>query len=115
MLEFCEKVKHSKITLYGHYLGNSRTSMGHAQNQAQFFHRNKKGSWAFKNFSFDHNIICFDWVMNNFLSSVIFSNQTGPFPVETAMCNQVDFQFWTFINIRHIRHFNKTQKKVFGE
>ena len=42
MLEFCEKVKHSKITLYGHYLGNSRTSMGHAQNQAQFFHRNKK-------------------------------------------------------------------------
>ena len=44
MLEFCEKVKHSKTTLYGHYLGNSRTSMGHAQNQAQFFHRNKKGS-----------------------------------------------------------------------
>ena len=48
--------------------------MGHAQNEKQIFwgRNNKIRSSAFRNFLFHQNIICFGWIMNLFLSSVMF-------------------------------------------
>ena len=39
---------------------------------------------AFRKFLFYQNIICFDWVMNFFLSSVMFSVKVS-FPAKTAV------------------------------
>ena len=54
-----------------------------------------------------------NWVMNNFLSGVIFCCQTGPFSAETAVKSSRLPVLDMFINIRHIRGFNKTLKKIF--
>ena len=51
--------------------------------------------------------------MNNFLSGVIFCCQTGPFPAETAVKSSRLPVLDMFINIRHIRGFNKTLRKIF--
>ena len=51
-----------------------------------FFDRNSKSrSSAFRNFLFYQNVICFDWVMNLFLSSVMFSVKKVSFPAKTAV------------------------------
>ena len=59
--------------------------MGCAQNENNFFGRNNKNrSSAFGNFLFYHNNICFGWVMNLFLSWVIFFVKKVSFPAKTA-------------------------------
>ena len=53
--------------------------------QKNFFGRNiKSRSSAFRKFLFYQNIICFDWVMNLFLSWVMFSGKKVSFPAKTA-------------------------------
>ena len=50
-----------------------------------FFGRNNiSRSSAFRKFLFYQNIICFDWVMNLFLSWVMFSIKKVSFPAKTA-------------------------------
>ena len=64
--------------------------MGHTQDAKKFFGRNKKSrSSAFRKFLFYQNI-CFDWVMNLFLSWVMFSVKKVSFPAKTAVwvCTQ---------------------------
>ena len=52
-----------------------------------FFGRNNKSrSLAFRKFLFYQNIISFDWVMNLFLSCVMFSVKKVSFPTKTAVC-----------------------------
>ena len=59
--------------------------MGCTQNENNFFGRNNKNrSSAFGNFLFYHNNICFGWVMNLFLSWVIFFVKKVSFPAKTA-------------------------------
>ena len=51
-----------------------------------FFGRNNKSkSSAFGKFLFYHNVICFDRVMNFFLSSMMFSVKKVSFPAKTAV------------------------------
>ena len=61
--------------------------MGHARDEKKiFFGRNNKSrSSGFRKFLFYQNIICFDWVMNLFLSWVMFSVKKVPFPAKTAV------------------------------
>ena len=55
-----------------------------------FFDRNNKSrSSAFRNFLFYQNVICFDWVMNLFLSWVMFSVKKVSFPAKTALIKKV--------------------------
>ena len=60
--------------------------MGHSQNKkSNFFSRNNKiRSSAFRNFLFYQNLICFDWVMNAFLSRVSFFVKKVSFLAKTA-------------------------------
>ena len=52
----------------------------------KFFGRNNKSrSSAFRKFLFYQNIICFDWVMDIFLSWVMFSVKKVSFPAKTAV------------------------------
>ena len=52
-----------------------------------FFGRNNKSRpLAFRKFLFYQNIISFDWVMNLFLSCVMFSVKKVSFPTKTAVC-----------------------------
>ena len=69
--------------------------MGHAKDGFFFFFfcRNSKSrSLAFRKILFYQNIICFDWVMNLFLSWVMFSVKKVSFPAKTAVhlgqCNK---------------------------
>ena len=64
--------------------------MDHAQDEFFFFfgRNNKSRSSAFRKFLFYQNI-CFDWVMNFFLSSVMFSVKKVSFPAKTAAHNIV--------------------------
>ena len=59
--------------------------MDHAQDEKKsFFGRNNKNRYsAFRNFLFYQNILCFDWIMNLFLSSVMFSAKKVSFPAKT--------------------------------
>ena len=61
--------------------------MDHAQDEKKnFFGKNNKSrSWAFRKFLFYQNIKCFDWVMNFFLSSVMFSVKKVSFPTKTPV------------------------------
>ena len=60
--------------------------MGQVQDGKNFFGRNNKSrSSAFRKFLFYKNIICFDWVMNLFLSRVMFSIKKVSFPAKTAV------------------------------
>ena len=64
--------------------------MDHAQDEFFFFGRNNKSrSSAFRKFLFYQNIICFDWAINFFLSSVMFSVKKVSFPAKTAAHNIV--------------------------
>ena len=57
----------------------------HGPHPRFFFCRNNKSrSSAFRKFLFYQNI-CFDWVMNLFLSWVMFSVKKVSFPVKTAV------------------------------
>ena len=54
--------------------------------EKKFFHRNNKSrSSAFRKLLFYQNIICFDWVIDLFLSWVMFSIKKVSFPAETAV------------------------------
>ena len=60
-----------------------------------FFGRNNKKRWsAFRKFLFYQNIICFDWVMNLFLSWVTFSVKKVSFPAKTAVLIVLQFFLW---------------------
>ena len=60
--------------------------MDHAKDEKIFFGRNNKNrSSAFIKFLFYQDTICFDWVMNLFLSSVMFSVKKVSFPAKTAV------------------------------
>ena len=49
-----------------------------------FLGRNNKNRYsAFRKFLFHQNIVCFDWIMNLFLSSVMFSAKKVSFPAKT--------------------------------
>ena len=53
--------------------------------KSNFFSRNNKiRSSAFRNFLFYQNLICFDWVMNAFLSRVSFFVKKVSFLAKTA-------------------------------
>ena len=57
-----------------------------------FFGRNNKSrSSAFRKFLFYQNIICFDWVMNLFLSWVMFSVKKVSFSAKTAVKKSSNF------------------------
>ena len=59
-----------------------------------FLDSNNKGrSSAFRTFLFYQNIICFDWVMNLFLSWVMFCVKKVSFPAKTAVCHSC--HIWT--------------------
>ena len=61
-------------------------NMGHVQGEKTFFGRNNKSrSSAFGKFLSYQNILCFDWVMNPFLSWVMFSVKKVSFPAKTAV------------------------------
>ena len=84
-------VKLLKIALLGPYLGKNWASMGHAQNEAQFFLEITKGDHKLsRTFSFT-NIISFDWVIHDFLIfCLILCCQNQPFPTEKdALCYQL--------------------------
>ena len=84
-------VKLLKIALVGPYLGKNWASMGHAQNEAQFFLEITKGDHKLSRiFSFT-NIISFDWVIHDFLIfCLILCCQNQPFPTEKdALCYQL--------------------------
>ena len=68
-------VKPLKNCFFGPNLHRKEVIMGHAQDGNFFFFgtNNKSRSSAFRKFLFYQNIICFDWVMNLFLSWVMFS------------------------------------------
>ena len=69
--------------------------MGHAKDGKIFFLAEIKKSRlsAFRKFLFYQNIICFDWVMNLFLSWVMFSVKKVSFPAKTAVRHRsVNFQ-----------------------
>ena len=60
--------------------------IGHAQGGKFFFGRNNKSRLsALRAFSIYQNIICFDWVMNLFLSWVMVSVKKVSFPAKTAV------------------------------
>ena len=84
-------VKLLKIALVGPYLGKNWASMGHAQNEPQFFLEITKGDHKLSRiFSFT-NIISFDWVIHDFLIfCLILCCQNQPFPTEKdALCYQL--------------------------
>ena len=54
--------------------------------KSSFFPSNNKKPKALNNVSFDQNITCFDWVMNDFLSGMIFC-----------------FQNWSFLKVLNVR------------
>ena len=67
--------------------------MGDTQDGKFFFGRNNKSrSSAFRKFLFYQNIICFDWVMNIFLSWVMFSVKKVLFPAKAAVL--ILYQKW---------------------
>ena len=55
---------------------------------------NKSRSSTCRNFLFYRNIICFDWVMNPFLSWVTFSVKKVLFPSKTAVLTVWQFFLW---------------------
>ena len=62
-------VKLLKVALLGLYSGKNWSSMGHTQNQAQFFcvEITKGDHKLSRTFLFYQNNISFDWVMNDFV------------------------------------------------
>ena len=84
-------VKPLKNCFFGPNLHRQGVIMDHAQDEKKiFFGRNNKNrSSAFRKFLFYQNIICFDWVMNFFLSSVMFSVKKVSFPAKTASSPRV--------------------------
>ena len=80
-------VKPLKNCFFRPNLHRKEVIMDHAQNVKKiFFGRNNKSrSSALIKLLFYQNIICFDWVMNLFLSSVMFSVKKVSFPAKTAV------------------------------
>ena len=75
---------------FGPNLHRTAVIMDHAQDGKIFFDRNNNSrSSAFRKFLFYQNSICFDWVINIFLSWVMFSVKKLSFPVKTAVNLQV--------------------------
>ena len=74
-------VKSLKNCFFGTNFHKNGAIMGHAPNETIFFGRNNKSkSSVFWNFLFYQNIICLDWVMNLFLSWVMFFVKKVLFP-----------------------------------
>ena len=81
-----ELVKSLKNCFFRPNLHRKGVIMGHALDGKIFFGRNNKSrSSAFRKFLFYQNIICFDWIMNLFLSSSMFSVKKVSFPSKTAV------------------------------
>ena len=74
--------------------------MGHTKDGKKFFLAEIKKSRlsAFRKFLFYQNIICFDWVMNLFLSWVMFSVKKVSFPAKSA----VGTELWIFSNFYNL-------------
>ena len=75
-----------------------------------FFGRNNNRSSAFRKFLFYQDIICFDWVMNLFLSSVMFLSEKCHFQLKQlwytlkwkkreATWFQRSFEFWAYMSM----------------
>ena len=79
--------------------------MGCTQNENNFFGRNNKNrSSAFGNFLFYHNNICFSWVMNLFLSWVIFFVKKCHFQLKQLMDSTTN-AVASFTDLKHQRVF----------
>ena len=86
------------------FLGPFFTNMGSlwaAPTMELFFSRrnNKSRSSAFRNFLFYQNIKCFDWVINPFLSWVMFSVKKVSFPAKTAVQWNLLPGLWAYSNL----------------
>ena len=80
-------VKPLKNCFFGLDFHRKVVIMGHPHDGKLFFGRNNKSrSSTFTKFLFYQNILCFDWVMNLFLSWEMFSVEKVSFPEPKQLC-----------------------------